>query len=80
MATASGKTHVIGITAYHYANCVMPPKKVVTVVHSTVSKGQMIELLARTSYCMDIYTVAEFYTLLPPCDVLIIDECDYMVN
>jgi hypothetical protein len=29
---------------------------------------------------MDIYTVAEFYALLPHCDVLIIDEFDYMIT
>ena len=29
---------------------------------------------------MDVYTVAEFYTLLPECDVLMIDEIDYLVN
>ena len=37
-------------------------------------------MLARVSYCMDIYTVAEFYILLPDCEILLIDEFDYMVN
>ena len=31
-------------------------------------------MLARVSYCMDVYTVAEFYLVLPACEVLLIDE------
>jgi hypothetical protein len=43
-------------------------------------KAQIIESLGRLSYIMDIYTVAEFYLLLPDCDALFIDEWDYMIN
>jgi hypothetical protein len=80
MDTSSGKTYVIGSSALYYARHCEPRKKVVLVVPNAVLKAQIIESLGRLSYIMDIYTVAEFYLLLPDCDALFIDEWDYMIN
>ena len=80
MATAYVKVYIIGMAAHFYARKSMKKLKVGCVVPSVVLKEKMIEMLSRLSYCMEIYTVAEFYLIFPQCDVLFIDEFDYMVN